>query len=110
MPYAPSNTPFAEVNWRASSLAFAGITPAIAADVNCAGPIYWNEANTLKQDFYCLAGLSLAFEAEKWSVRLWAKNLTGTRYDTFYFMSMGNAFTQRGLPRRFGVTLRLALR
>lgn len=110
VPYAPSNTLFAEVNWRASSLAFAGITPALAADVNCAGPIYWNEANTLKQNFYCLAGLSLAFEAEKWSVRLWAKNLTGTRYDTFYFMSMGNAFTQRGLPRRFGVTLRLALR
>lgn len=110
VPYAPSNTLFADVNWRAERLAFKGVTPSLAADVNCAGPIYWNEANTLRQNFYCLAGMSLAFEAEKWSVRLWAKNLTGTRYDTFYFMSMGNSFTQRGLPRRFGVTLRVALR
>ena len=88
---------------------FSGIAPSLTANVNGAGRIYWNEANDRYQNFYCLAGLSLAFTAQKWSVRLWSENLTGTRYDTFYFKSMDRSFFQRGLPARFGATLRLSL-
>jgi hypothetical protein len=44
---------------------------------------------------------------EWWSLQLWGKNLTGTRYSTFYFMSMGNEFLQRGRPMQLGATLRL---
>ena len=69
----------------------------------------WNEANTLSQPFYALLGANAALEADRWSVRLWAENITGTRYSTFYFMSMGNEFVQRGRPVTFGVTLRLKL-
>lgn len=109
VPYAPSNTLFAEATWQPAALSFGGIQPSLTVNANCAGRIYWNEANTRSQDFYCLAGASLAFTAQRWSVRLWGENITGTRYDTFYFLSMGRSFTQRGLPARCGATLRLSI-
>ena len=110
VPCAPSNTLFGQLTYRAVPLQFSGITPSITATARCVGSIYWNEANTARQPFYCLPGLEIGFDAENWSLRLSGSNLTGTRYDTFYFVSIGNAFVQRGLPRRFDVTFRVALR
>ncbi|MDE6121037.1 MAG: hypothetical protein K2F63_04535 [Muribaculaceae bacterium] len=74
-----------------------------------AGRIYWNEANTVAQNFYAVPDLSLWFRAGKWSLKLWCRNVSSTRYDTFYFMSMGNEFVQHALPRQFGATFRLAI-
>lgn len=110
VPYAPSNTIFAEAVWQPSGLVFKGVQPSLSANVNGAGRIYWNESNTRLQNLYGLVGASLTFTAQKWSVRLWAENISGTRYDTFYFLSMGRSFTQRGRPARFGATLRVTLR
>lgn len=107
VPYAPMNTLFGQVYYRATPLMFHGITPAVQATARCAGDIYWNEANTAHQRFYCLPGLALGLEAEKWSLRLWAENLSDTKYDVFYFVSMSRDFVQRGLPRRFGATFRI---
>ena len=42
-----------------------------------------------------------------WKLNFWMDNITGTKFDTFYFESMGNKFIQRGKPRRFGLTVRL---
>ena len=109
VPYAPANTLFAEVNWRISPLTFSGITPSVTATARGLGKIYWNEANTVSQPFYCLPSLSIAFDADKWSLRLSADNITATRYNTFYFVSMGNAFTQRGLPRILSATFRVRI-
>ena len=110
VPYAPSNTLFGQFTYRAEPLRFAGITPSVTATARCVGPIYWNESNTARQPFYCLPGLEIGFDAENWSLRFSGSNLSGAHYDTFYFMSIGNAFVQRGLPRRFDVTFRVALR
>lgn len=107
LPYAPSNTLFAEATWYIPQLKFLEITPGIDASVRGVGRIYWNEANTLSQPFYALAAASVSFSAGKWNLRLWARNLTNTRYDVFYFMSMGNGFVQRGRPHEFGATLRV---
>lgn len=109
VPYAPENTFFAEAHWRLPALSFAGIEPAVTATVRGTGNIFWDEANTIEQKFYCLPGLSLSFAAEHWTARLWAENITDTRYDTFYFVSIGNAFAQRGTPRRLGFSLRFNL-
>ena len=51
--------------------------------------------------------LSAAARLSWITVEAWAENLTGTKFDVFYFESMGNRFVQKGKPRRFGVTLRL---
>jgi len=73
------------------------------------GPIEWNEANSLRQKFYALAGCAIRFEQRHGSLSLWCRNLTQTRYDVFYFESIGNAFLQRGRPREWGVTLTINL-
>lgn len=109
VPYAPSNTLFAELNWTVSRLSFGSITPGVTASVRGAGDIYWNEANTARQKFYALPDLSLWLRAPKWTLRLWSNNLTSTKYDTFYFLSMGNEFVQHGRPRQFGASLRISL-
>lgn len=109
VPYAPSNTLFAEVQYRATPLTFASVTPSASISLNGAGSIYWNEANTQRQPFYATLAATLGLNAERWSAMLWARNITSTKYDTFYFLSMGNAFTQRALPRTYGITLRYRL-
>ncbi|HOU68639.1 MAG TPA: TonB-dependent receptor [Paludibacteraceae bacterium] len=78
----------------------------VAANWKGVGDIYWNESNTLKQDFYTMLGSSLAFTHKKFELSLWGKNLTDTDYNTFYFMSRGNNFFQSGKPRYFGFTLK----
>lgn len=109
LPYAPSNTLFGEIAWNASSLSFGGITPSVTATARCVGDIYWDDANTVRQPFYCLPGLSIDFNAEHWSLSLRGENLTSTRHDVFYFVSMGNTFVQRGLPRRLSASIRIRL-
>lgn len=109
VPYAPRHTLFAEANWTPEALTFKGISPSLNLAVRGVGQIFWNESNTASQAFYALPSASLAFSAEKWSLRLWASNFTDTRYDVFYFMSMNREFVQKGLPRQFGATLRFQI-
>ena len=73
------------------------------------GRIYWNEQNDRSQPFYTLLDASIRFEQRHYAIDIWGRNLTGTRYDTFYFESIGNSFLQRGRPRTFGVTLSINL-
>lgn len=109
LPYAPENTFFAQCLYtlkggklRQNSLVF-------DLNVRGAGNIYWNEANTLSQPFYAFLGASVTFRAPKWEVQLWGRNLTDTDYYTFYFMSIGNEFLQRGASVSAGVTLRITI-
>ena len=70
----------------------------LSVGVTGAGRIYWNEANDVSQPLYALLDASVRFEGQKWAVDFWCKNATNTRYDIFYFESMGNRFLQRGRP------------
>ena len=109
LPYVPRNTVFAQVSYSLPlSLSWAD---ALNFDVNLrgAGSIYWNESNSLSQNFYARLGASVSLSARRWSLTLWGRNLTDTRFYTFYFMSMGNEFLQRGKPIQFGATLALRL-
>ncbi len=103
IPYAPKNSlslrliqtvPF-HTNWIDRMILSVGATGA--------GRIYWNEANDVSQPFYALLDASVRFEGERWAVDLWCKNATNTKYNVFYFESMGNRFLQRGRPMSGGV-------
>lgn len=102
LPYVPSNTIFAQIIYR---LPLTGKNGVVAADVNMrfTGPIEWNEANTLRQKMYGVAGASVSWRKNNWELQLWGKNLTDTGYYTFYFKSMGHEFLQRGKPLQIGV-------
>ncbi len=107
LPYAPKNTLFLSASYDFHIGDGVVHNIIVDADLRGTGKIYWNEANTLSQKFYVLPGASVTVTGEWWSVQLWGKNLSNTHYSTFYFMSMGNEFLQRGRPFQAGVTLRI---
>ena len=106
IPYAPRHTVFASVEYRQPLPMWWFNAVAVMLDCRAAGPIYWNEDNSRRQDFYALPGASVRLELQKVSLDFWATNILNQRYDTFYFKSIGNEFTQRGKSRSLGVTLR----
>lgn len=108
LPYAPSQTFFAGANWRLP-FAIAGVRPSVNVNVRGAGDIYWNESNTERQPFYAILGASVTMEKDWWGVQLWGENLTSAKYNTFYFVSIGNSFLQRGALRKIGLTFRINL-
>lgn len=109
IPYAPMQTVFLEAGYRWKPLWMKGNS--LILNVNCrgVGDIFWNEANTLKQDTYLMLGARIIFETPKWSMKLWGDNLSNTKYYTFYFKSMGNQFMQRGLPLTLGATFSISI-
>ena len=84
-----------------------GHTLTVSANVSGAGRIWWNEANSLVQPFYALLGANVTLAGKHYELMLWGRNLTGTAYKTFYFMSIGHEFLQRSHGRTMGATLRL---
>ena len=107
IPYAPKNTIFAAANYTlpVNSTWLGSIT--FDAHARAVGEIYWNETNDEKQPMYCLPGASVTLSGRHYSLELWGENLSDTDYRTFYFVSIGNAFFQRGKPVTVGATLRL---
>ncbi len=81
----------------------------LSASWQGAGKIYWNEANTLHQNFYSLLNASVELRKGDFSLSLWGRNLTNTDYYTFYFKSMNNNFLNHGKPIRLGATLSFAM-
>jgi outer membrane receptor protein involved in Fe transport len=74
-----------------------------------AGKIFWNEANTLSQDFYSQLNASVELRKSDFSLSLWGRNLTNTDFYTFYFKSMNRNFYNHGKPIRLGATLSFAM-
>lgn len=111
VPYAPTSTLYAEGLHKFAlgnrSTWLHDVT--LKADVRGAGKIYWNEANTASQPFYAQLGALVALNGKNYSLEFWGHNLTDTKFRTFYFVSIGHEFYQRGLRREFGTTLRVNL-
>lgn len=109
LPYVPSNTFFAQTLYYLN-LSEKHLSRLIF-DVNLrgTGPIYWNEDNTRRQNFYAQLGASVTWEWKNWEFKAWGRNLTDTSYHTFYFLSMGHEFMQRGRGIEAGVSIRWQL-
>lgn len=107
VPYAPQNTIFAAANY----LIPAQFGPlryiSTGLSTQGIGKIYWNEDNSTAQNLYFKLDASVKLICNKFSVDLWAKNITATQYSTFYFVSIQHEFLQRGKPVQFGATLRV---
>lgn len=104
LPYAPQNTLFLQAvyTFRIASRYIKEVE--LDANLRGTGKIYWNEDNSLWQDFYLLPGASVAVSGSKWQIRLFATNLSDKCYYTFYFQSIGNEFLQRGKPLQIGLS------
>ncbi len=109
LPYAPQHTASLGLNyncWIGGRLLDEVV---LAASWQGAGKIFWNEANTLKQNFYSQLNASVELRKGDFSLSLWGRNLTNTDFYTFYFKSMNNNFYNHGKPCRLGVTLSFAM-
>lgn len=109
IPYAPQNTViiggeyslFFDSRWIDRLL--------FRVDWQGVGKIYWNEENNLLQPFYGQLGASVSLRKNNFTFALWGKNITNTKFDTFYFKSIGNSFVQKGRPVRIGISLNINL-
>ncbi|MBR5334144.1 MAG: TonB-dependent receptor [Alistipes sp.] len=108
LPYAPQHTSSLMVSYSIPVNCSLLDDITLNASWQGAGKIYWNEANTLKQNFYSLLNASVEFRKGDYSLSLWGRNLANADYYTFYFKSMGNDFMSQGKPVRFGATLNFA--
>ncbi len=108
VPYAPAHTLFAGASY-SQGLSACKWLDRIVFDLSVrgVGDIMWDEANLVSQPFYALLDAQVRFEWQDISLALWGDNITSTSYDTFYFVSIGNAFLQRGRSATFGATLRV---
>ena len=104
VPYVPQNTLAANAAYTFYSLGNAIDKLQLRIGYSGIGKIYWNEENTLVQDFYSLLGSSIYAEKGNFSLELWGKNLTDTEYNAFWFQSVGNGFFSQGMPAEFGAT------
>ncbi|MBR0064054.1 MAG: TonB-dependent receptor [Paludibacteraceae bacterium] len=109
IPYAPQHTIhlLAQAGYKVGRKWLQALS--LAAQVNVTGPVYWNEQNDCRQSPYLLLSAYLTIEWEYVQLQAWARNLTGTEYDVFYFRSMGNDFLQKGRPRELGATLKITI-
>lgn len=107
VPYAPQNTFDINAQYR---MEFSSGIDALVFRLGCSGvgKIYWDDANTASQPFYGLLNAGLTVVKGAAEIDLWGKNLTGTKYDTFYFQSIGNCFVQRGKPAMVGISVRFS--
>lgn len=110
VPYAPQNTVYTGIDYSIPLKSIKGTSKIILhLDWSGAGKIYWDENNYYSQSFYNLLGAYAALNINKITLTLFGKNLTNSKYNTFYFKSVGNSFVQIGKPRMLGVSLSLEL-
>ncbi|MDE5845285.1 MAG: TonB-dependent receptor [Muribaculaceae bacterium] len=111
VPYAPQNTFYGSVQYDfdfGDSYFFKSLS--LRCGVRGVGSIYWNEANDLKQPFYALVDASALVKLPlDLSFELSGENILDTKFNVFYFKSIGNSFLQRGKPARVFGTLRYTI-
>lgn len=107
VPYAPANTLFLSAGWN-RTVSGDNWLQGYGIDLSArgVGKIWWNEANTVTQPFYMTLSARVRAELKPCTVEFYADNITATQYDTFYFVSIGNAFLQRGPRFSCGVSLK----
>ncbi len=109
VPYSPSHTLYVEAThqfyFNHSSQWLRALS--LSANMRGTGEIYWNEENDVRQPFYCQLGASATLAGDHYSLELWGRNLTDTKFTTFYFVSIGHTFLQRGHGVACGATLRI---
>lgn len=72
---------------------------------NQTGELYWNLANTLKEETYGLLNAKISFNKGGLQLDFWGKNLLNTTYHAFIFESGPAAYAQAGRPMQLGANL-----
>lgn len=114
VPFVPQHTFSATADYRLH-ISSTGLLRALTlgADVCGNGRTYWDVDNDYYQNFYATLGAHAVFDFGCVNVRLWGRNLTDTKYNTFLVNSSVDgtqrSFAQRGNPIQAGVDISLHL-
>lgn len=76
----------------------------VSAGLTGVGKIYWAEDNAVAQNFYALLNAKISVNKGIFTWELWGKNLTDTKYNTYWFKSTGE-FAQKGRPANWGTSI-----
>lgn len=80
----------------------------ISTNFTGAGRIYWKEDNLVSQPFYGQLNAKVSATKGFATFAVWAKNITNTRYNAFYFESGGKGLAQQGRPFTIGGSVAIA--
>ena len=78
-----------------------------SANFTGTGPIYWKEDNLKRQNFYGLLNGKISATKGILTLAIWAKNITNTHYNSYYFESGGNGLAQAGRPFTMGGNIQI---
>ncbi|NJN50797.1 MAG: TonB-dependent receptor [Gammaproteobacteria bacterium] len=89
----------------------------VRAELEAKDSFYFSDSNDESSSAYELVHVSAGYEAQRWSVDLWARNVTDVDYEVrgYYFGNdprldyAARGYTQLGEPRRVGATLQWKL-
>ena len=115
VPYAPQHTVSISGQYSKNISNFFVKNISVNLQYLGAGDIFWNEANNLSQNFYNVLNGKIIFALKKFnfsnkiSIELWANNITNTKYQAFYFETLGRKFFQMNKPFHFGASLKVEL-
>lgn len=73
------------------------------------GRIYWKEDNKVSQSYYGQLNGKVSATKGFATFAIWAKNITDTQYNAFYFESGGKGLAQRGRPFTIGGSVAISL-
>lgn len=104
IPYSPGQTALVHARY---DIPIKSSTLRLGINWRGTGRIWWDEANTLSQEFVGLLGASISFSRPRWTAYVRGENILNREYSTFYFKSMGNSFFQQARPRSIvgGITI-----
>ncbi|MFA5850430.1 MAG: TonB-dependent receptor [Bacteroidales bacterium] len=74
-----------------------------------AGKIYWTEKNDVLQDFYASANIGSSINFSIFELSIYFNNITNSRYNTFYFETLGTGIAQLNYPFNFGTGLKIKI-
>jgi len=109
MPYIPRFTFSIGTNYRKAFSNSLLSEIQLHASYHGIGKHYWNDENTLKEDYYGLVNFRARFLFNRVSCSVWAKNALNQDYNVFMFQAFNNTYSQRSAPLRFGLTLKSQL-
>ncbi len=120
VPFVPQHTLGASADYRIDVDPAALLDPSsrfhlrsvtVGMNLSALGKIYWDEQNTVSQNFYAVLGAHADADFGSLHINLWVRNLTDTKYDTFAVQSAATGkrytFAQQGNPFQLGVDFRL---
>ncbi len=120
VPFVPQHTLGANADYRIDVDPAALLDPSnrfhlrsvtVGLNLSAQGKTYWDEQNSIGQNFYAVLGAHADADFGPLHVNLWVRNLTDTKYNSFAVQSAATGtrytFAQRGNPFQMGVDFRV---